>query len=255
MKKIGRNEPCPCGSGKKFKQCHLGKEEDLFPDGPGDFTFEMSTKITSLPAVNYGRSKEMLDALDIKELTGSAMGIRFIDLNSYRSLDLSGPRSFTSGQGNEGGVIVNMLKTSKSDPENIYLAISPKIADGTLVHQLAHALDYLSGSKLMPGLVRPMSYELEVPVEHLEHPYELGYWLDYLHKKFDVQLDADDTIILYLFNNDMLIKGADIQKQDRFILKTKSDQVLRFLSEHSQEIDALICELPGYIGSRAKKDT
>ena len=20
--KVGRNEPCPCGSGKKFKQCH-----------------------------------------------------------------------------------------------------------------------------------------------------------------------------------------------------------------------------------------
>lgn len=24
MKKIGRNEPCPCGSGKKFKRCCLG---------------------------------------------------------------------------------------------------------------------------------------------------------------------------------------------------------------------------------------
>lgn len=24
-KKIGRNEPCPCGSGKKYKCCHLGK--------------------------------------------------------------------------------------------------------------------------------------------------------------------------------------------------------------------------------------
>lgn len=23
--KIGRNEPCPCGSGKKYKNCHLGK--------------------------------------------------------------------------------------------------------------------------------------------------------------------------------------------------------------------------------------
>jgi preprotein translocase subunit SecA len=22
QKKIGRNEPCPCGSGKKYKQCH-----------------------------------------------------------------------------------------------------------------------------------------------------------------------------------------------------------------------------------------
>jgi hypothetical protein len=25
--KIGRNEPCPCGSGKKHKQCCLGKTE------------------------------------------------------------------------------------------------------------------------------------------------------------------------------------------------------------------------------------
>ncbi len=24
-KKIGRNEPCPCGSGKKFKKCCIGK--------------------------------------------------------------------------------------------------------------------------------------------------------------------------------------------------------------------------------------
>jgi SEC-C motif len=26
---IGRNDPCPCGSGKKFKRCCLGKEESL----------------------------------------------------------------------------------------------------------------------------------------------------------------------------------------------------------------------------------
>ena len=25
MAKIGRNEPCPCGSGKKYKNCHLGQ--------------------------------------------------------------------------------------------------------------------------------------------------------------------------------------------------------------------------------------
>ena len=25
MAKTGRNEPCPCGSGKKFKNCHEGK--------------------------------------------------------------------------------------------------------------------------------------------------------------------------------------------------------------------------------------
>ncbi len=31
MAKIGRNDPCPCGSGKKYKKCHLGDER-----APGD---------------------------------------------------------------------------------------------------------------------------------------------------------------------------------------------------------------------------
>ena len=25
----GRNDPCPCGSGKKYKRCHAGKEDHL----------------------------------------------------------------------------------------------------------------------------------------------------------------------------------------------------------------------------------
>ena len=31
MVDISRNDPCPCGSGKKFKNCHLGKEAELAP--------------------------------------------------------------------------------------------------------------------------------------------------------------------------------------------------------------------------------
>jgi len=26
-KKIGRNDPCPCNSGKKYKKCCMGKEK------------------------------------------------------------------------------------------------------------------------------------------------------------------------------------------------------------------------------------
>lgn len=26
MKKVSRNEPCPCGSGKKYKNCHMETE-------------------------------------------------------------------------------------------------------------------------------------------------------------------------------------------------------------------------------------
>ena len=28
QKQIGRNDPCHCGSGRKYKQCHLAKDEE-----------------------------------------------------------------------------------------------------------------------------------------------------------------------------------------------------------------------------------
>lgn len=32
--KIGRNDPCPCGSGKKYKKCCLGKDDDVHYSNP-----------------------------------------------------------------------------------------------------------------------------------------------------------------------------------------------------------------------------
>jgi hypothetical protein len=254
MKKIGRNEPCPCGSGKKFKNCHLGKEDEMIQGGMSDFSEDMSASITALKPVAYGRSQEIIDALDIKDLTGSPVGIKFIDLAEYDKLDLFGRRPTEGGKDNKGGVVVNILKTQKTDPDNIYVAISPRIGDHVLIHELAHVLDFLGGAKLTPGIAKPLSFEVGIPVEHLEHPHEFCYWLTFLQEKFDVQLDADDTIISYLYKNDMLIRGDVIAKADSFVLKTKSERILKFLSENSSELDALICELPGYIGSRVKKD-
>ncbi|MFZ0450135.1 MAG: SEC-C metal-binding domain-containing protein [Desulfatiglandaceae bacterium] len=254
MNKIGRNDLCPCGSGKKFKKCHLGKEEDLIQEGMSEFTLEMSQKITDLPQVRYGRSGEMVDVLDLVDLTGTSMGIRFIDLHAYEELNFSGGESPGRQKAVTGGVVVNIHKTVKSDPDHIYVAITPGIGDSALIHEMAHVLDYLAGSKIVPGLAQPLSFELGVPLEHVEHPHEFGYWLMYLKEKFDVILDADDRIIIYLYDHGLLIKGADIERQNAMIIQTKSEQMLRFLSEHSIELDALICERPGYIGSRVKKD-
>jgi len=254
MEKIGRNDPCPCGSGKKFKKCHMGSEDDIFAGGSDELSFDMSARITSLPAVEYGRSREILAQLDIKKLTGSDLGVKFIDLKAYSDLDMFGRRHSEDLAGHSGGVFVNVLKTRKSDPDNLYIGISPKVEDSTLVHQLAHALDYLAGSHLIPGLSKPLGFDLGIPVEHLEHPREFGYWLDYLRKEFQVELDADDCIVAYLFENDLLIEGRHIEGQDRLALKSKSDRILAFMSRKSAEIDALICERKGYIGSRVKKD-
>jgi hypothetical protein len=255
MKKIGRNDPCPCGSGKKFKKCHMGREDALVLDGMGEISVEMSAQITSLPEVSYGRSKEMADDLDLEALTGNAIGIKFVDLKTYADLDIFGSPQYKISKGKGGGVLINVYRTTKTDPDHIYLAISPDIDDSTLVHQLAHVLDYLGGSKLMPGTLEPLGFEVGIPVDHLEHAEEFGYWLEYLKKRFDVQLDADDTIISYLYQNGLLIKGEEIAEKNGPVLKSKSDRIFEFLGEKSQEIDALIRQLPGYIGSREGKDS
>lgn len=252
MKDIGRNDLCPCGSGKKFKKCHMGRENELVWEGAGEASVEeMGARIASLPAVEYGRSKEMLEALNLQELTGSSMGIKFVDLDHYSRLNVSG--STPSGE-KRGGVLVNAYKTAKADPEHVYMAVSEDIDDGTLVHQLAHALTYLSGSKWPAGTLDPLAYEIEIPTDHLEHPEEFGYWLDTLAKKFDVRLDADDTIIRYLYEKHVLIPAHDIHENNGVVLRSKSDRMLRFLSEHSEEIDGMIRGLAGYIGKRKVED-
>lgn len=254
MKTPGRNEPCPCGSGKKFKHCHLGKEDQLQQDSLAHFSNEMSEAITRLPQVWYGRTREILDNLDIRTLTGVQGGIRFIDLNQYQELQFEARDALPPETRGRGSVLVNILKTRESDPGNVYVAISPDIEDSALIHQIAHVLDFLGGSRLMPGLAKPLSYDLGIPTEHLEHPHEFGYWLDWLQQTFQVRPDADDAIIGFLYEKNMLIKGADIQVQDRLLLKTKSDRIMKFLGENSAEIDDRIRELPGYIGSRLRED-
>jgi hypothetical protein len=36
LAEVGRNEPCPCGSGRKYKKCCLGKESPAAASAPGD---------------------------------------------------------------------------------------------------------------------------------------------------------------------------------------------------------------------------
>ena len=232
----------------------MGREVDLVLNGMEGFSDEMSGWITGLPEVDYGRSREMADALDILELTGSSMGIKFVDLKEYTDLNLSGSTHLKASMGSGGGVFINVYKTIKTDPDNIYIAISSDIDESTLVHQLAHILDYFGGSKLMPGTMDPLAFELGVPIDHLEHTEEFGYWLEYLKERFDVELDADDAIIWYLYKKGVLIKGKEVQAKNNFLLKSGSNSIIKYLNENSEEIDNLIRDLPGYIGPREAKD-
>jgi hypothetical protein len=250
MNKIGRNDPCPCGSGMKFKKCHMGREEELVIQGLEGLPRGTAEKITALPEVSYGRCRTFLDQLNMVKLTQTDIGIKFIDLKSYLALDFA-PRS-TSCDLNRisAGQMVNPIKTHEADPDHIYIAVSPAVSDSTLIHQLAHALDYLAGSRINPGLAQPLSLELELPSELIEHPREFGEWLDFLRNELGVVLDAEDTIVSFLHEHGRLLPGEVIAGGNQEELHAQAKGALDFIRRHRQEIDERIRDCEGYLSNR-----
>ena len=243
MFKVGRNDPCPCGSGKKFKKCHMGREHELIEPLPAD----AAQKITALPEVSYGRSQEMLDRLDIKQLTGSAMSVKFIDLKAYLELGLETQEVPPDLDQKSVGQMVNPFKTLASDPDHIFVAVTPTVSDAALIHELAHVLDYLGGSKVNPGLTLPLSLELDMPAELIGHPKEFGRFLELLRNEFAVVLDADNTINQYLSEEGMLVPGEAVRSGKREGLEAEVQRSVDFLLKHRAEIDQKIKGRVGYI--------
>jgi hypothetical protein len=254
MGEIGRNDPCPCGSGKKFKHCHLGQEEELVASMLESLPHGAAEKIAALPEVDYCGCQDMLVQLDLAKLAvASKVGVRFVDLGAYLELGLVAKEAPKDLDQTSAGQMVNPFKTMQADPDNIYLAITPGVTRSTLVHQLAHVLDYLAGSRLNPGLAKPLSLELEAPAELLEHPKEFGDWLQFLANEFGVTLDAEDTIVQYLHENGLLIPGDMVRADDKTILEGMIRRTLEHIRTHRQEIDQRIRNRDGYMADQSPR--
>ncbi|HEX7004323.1 MAG TPA: SEC-C metal-binding domain-containing protein [Trueperaceae bacterium] len=61
--KIGRNEPCPCGSGKKYKKCCLGKEIEPVPNRAREFNEEIAHIMDGREFQSIDEAQELLDRL------------------------------------------------------------------------------------------------------------------------------------------------------------------------------------------------
>ncbi len=70
MPKIGRNDPCPCGSGKKYKKCCMGKDgiADRKPNIarqsiglPGITPIQISPSPSSMESVLYNAFDEIVE--------------------------------------------------------------------------------------------------------------------------------------------------------------------------------------------------
>ena len=250
--KIGRNEPCPCGSGQKFKNCHMGREAELMFRRDEKLPPQASSLICALPEVDYGRSGYMAGALDIEDLTGTAFRIRFVDLAAYQRLGFSGLGRAVPGASDSAGLFINPIKTRSVEPDRLYVALTKGCTDSTLIHQLAHVLHYAADDPPGPDVTGRIKLETGVPVEQLEHTAEYARWLLFLALEFDVELDAEDSIIGYLAENGLLLSDAAIADDNRSAILVGAERLMRFLKERAGEIDELIRSKPGYIGQGRK---
>jgi hypothetical protein len=99
----------------------------------------------------------------------------------------------------------------------------------------------------------PLSMELELPAELLEHPREYGRWLDFLRNEFAVALDAEDTIVAFLYEKGYLIPGEAIVSGERERLTAMAQRTLDFLRASRNEIDELIRGGPGIWRTRPER--
>jgi hypothetical protein len=250
MIKPGRNDPCPCGSGKKFKKCHLGREGELFLRKNEILNEKAGGQICRLPEVHYGRSEEMIDHLRQEGFWEGGFDVKCIDLEAYRKLGVSGQEIPAQSLKVSSGILVNPRKTGEADPNHLYLAVTPHLQDSTLIHELAHILDYIKGDGSLPGTYQQMSLETGIPIEHLDHTQEFGKWLTWLADRFQVNLDAEDAIVSYLFQNEMLLKREEIKTKDANALIYRSKQILDFLIANKSHINTMIQDRAGYIGKQ-----
>lgn len=81
MNKVGRNEPCPCGSGKKFKKCCLDKP------------YQPSAELIADLELGQQRIREYEEEQKKQDWSKPLEPLPVIDsdLPSFKDLDTKGP--------------------------------------------------------------------------------------------------------------------------------------------------------------------
>ena len=103
-KNVGRNDPCPCGSGKKFKKCHLNKLEYLSSSNNGiETNAEREKWLKHYPQISFDPNTNE-DVQDFMQEAGRLYledlydrDAIAIDYNVYLALKRRPRRSFLGG--------------------------------------------------------------------------------------------------------------------------------------------------------------
>jgi len=96
--KVGRNDPCPCGSGKKYKQCHWGKDTDGSPA-------EVQLDADGAPIAESGWNKRQIALALLALVIGGAIVLAVL-----------GMWKWAIAVGGAGSILVGILYISMDPP-------------------------------------------------------------------------------------------------------------------------------------------
>ncbi len=93
MSKIGRNDPCPCGSGKKYKKCCMMKEEASDPEPDTSRTPPEEQHVRRYPPARaaeienaFRRAINQLDRNEFEQAAKTFESVVRLDPEHYKAL-------------------------------------------------------------------------------------------------------------------------------------------------------------------------
>jgi hypothetical protein len=149
--KIGRNAPCPCGSGKKFKKCCYGK--DAF-NQPKDYK-EVHHVIPPYENIDYG--KPLLDKKFFKKNTVHEISAQRLFYSNLLMPEIEALASEISNQMKDRGSKEAVVIENTEDVKE-------------LIAFMEKGLDSLNYEKLVKKLLRHKETSVPIIIEKLKQP-------------------------------------------------------------------------------------
>lgn len=162
--KVGRNDPCPCGSGRKYKVCHEGMRATLTPDQRHSW---LMRKIAYFPqragnGIRLATEMAHLDQLIDPEHEGEFSDALYLDLIAWDDRNLS---AFYARRGPilppEDAATARALAESRrdlwevvaADPGRLLSLRNVRSGEEVQVEEGHGAVDYPAGSRLLARVV------------------------------------------------------------------------------------------------------
>ena len=199
IKSIGRNDPCPCGSGKKFKQCCQNKQENQSETAK-------TRQLENIPTL-FAKARQA--SLQNDFITAEKNYNEILTINSKHILTLNNLGILKQNQGDHTAAITFFKRALKIEPS---AATHSNLSTSLIALELKdEAIQHLKTAILMN------------PGDHIAHANigiiycsQDNYKDGYLHLNKSIQINPNFPISLYNLACFLMRQGKYKKAQDYF---------------------------------------